>query len=144
MKINSIRRFTSLTLVAVLAISIIQSCSHKVQFQKSSVVPAAEGSVKTKKDKNGNYSIELYVKRLANPKRLSPAKQVYVVWMDTENSGTKNLGQLKTSSGMFSSELKSSLKTTTAFKPVRIYVTAEDNADITYASGQQVLETGNF
>lgn len=141
---NTIKRISSIVLVATLTVGIMQSCAKKVSFQNSSVVPAAEGGVKVKKDNNNNYKIDLNLKRLADPKRLSPAREVYVVWMDTERNGTKNLGQLKTSSGMFSSSLKSSLETTTPFKPVRIYITAEDDADITYASGQRVMETSNF
>ncbi len=122
----------------------IQSCSSKISFQTSSVVPAAEGSIKVKKDKNSNYKVELNVMRLADPTRLNPAKSVYVVWMDTQNNGTKNIGQLKTKSGVFSSTLKSSLNAVTPYKPIRIFITAEDNADITYAVGQKVLETSNF
>ena len=44
-----------LFLITVLA----QSCAKKITFATSSVVPAAEGSVKVKKDKNNNYNIEL-------------------------------------------------------------------------------------
>lgn len=121
------------------------SCaSKKIGFATSTVVPAAEGDVKVKKDNNDNYSIELNVIRLADPKRLTPARETYVVWMDTENNGTKNIGQLKSSSGLFSSTLKSSLKTATVYKPVRIYITAEDNADVQYPGGQVVLNTNNF
>lgn len=84
------------------AIAILQSCSStKYNFSTSPVVPAAEGSVKVKKDNNSNYSIALDVKRLAEPKRLTPAKEMYIVWMETEENGRKNIGQLKTSSGLF-------------------------------------------
>ena len=125
-------------------IILIQSCARKISFQTSSVVPAAEGSVKVKKDKNNNYAIDLNVIRLADPKRLSPPKEIYLVWIDTENNGPKSIGQLKTSSGMFSSALKSSLNTVTAFKPVRIFITAEDNATVLYPGSQTVLYTSNF
>ncbi len=125
--------------------AVLQSCgTTKYKFSTSSVVPAAEGSVKVKKDKNNNYNIDLSVMRLADPKRLSPAKATYVVWIDTQNNGTKNIGQLKTSSSMISSTLKSSLKTVTPFKPVRIFITAEDDANIQYPGGQVVLNTSNF
>ncbi len=121
-----------------------QACTHKVSFATSQVVPAAEGTVKVSKEKNNNYQIDLNVRRLADPKRLSPAKDVYVVWMETENDGIKNIGQLTTSSSMFSSALKSSLKTVSPYKPVRIFITAEDNAAIAFAVGQIVLDTNNF
>jgi hypothetical protein len=123
---------------------LIQACARKITFHNSSVVPAAEGSVKIKKDNNNNYKIDLNVIRLADPKRLSPSKEVYLVWIDTENNGTKNIGQLKTSSGMFSQALKSSLNTVTPFKPIRIFITAEDNATVLYPGSQVVLNTAGF
>ena len=95
-----------------------------------------------KKDKNNNYSIDLDVKRLAEPKWLTPAKEMYIVWMKTEENGTKSIGQLKTSSGLFSGTLTSSLKTVSTFKPTGFFITAEDDAYIQYPVGQTVLSTG--
>ena len=46
---------------------LLLSCATKYAFNTSTVVPAAEGLVKVKKDKNNNYSIALIVKRLAEP-----------------------------------------------------------------------------
>ena len=122
----------------------IQSCVSKYAFSTSPVVPAAEGGVKVKKDGNNNYKVDVEVKRLAEPKRLTPARQLYVVWMETEKNGTKNIGQLKTSSGIFSNMLKSNLKTVSAFKPVSFMITAEDEADVQYPGGQVVLKTNGF
>ena len=110
-------------------------------FGTSSVVPAAEGSVKIKSDKNKNNTIDLSVKNLADPERLSPAKKTYVVWMETASDGTKNIGSLNTSSGFFSGRLKGSLKTVTPFKPTGFLITAEDDGTVQYASGQVVLRT---
>ncbi|MEO7309121.1 MAG: hypothetical protein ABIX01_01890 [Chitinophagaceae bacterium] len=120
------------------------SCANKIPFQTSSVVPAAEGSVKVKKDENNNYSIDLNVIRLADPKRLEPSKSTYVVWIETAENGSKNIGSLNTSSGMLSKTLKSSLKTVSPFKPVSLFITAEDNADIQYPGTQVVLRTDHF
>lgn len=61
--------------------------------------------------------------------------------MKTEDNGRKNIGQLKTSSGLFSSKLKSSLNTVSSFKPTGFFVTAEDNSNIQYPTGQVVLTT---
>ena len=120
------------------------SCAKKMSFSTSSVVPAAEGSVKIKKDNNNNYKIELKLIRLAKAERLTPSKSKYVVWMVTEHDGTKNIGQLKTSSGLFSKSLKSSLHTVTPFEPTDFFITAEDDADIQYPGTQIVLRTGSF
>ena len=112
-----------------------------MSFQTSSVVPAAEGSVKVKKDKNKNYNVNLSVIRLAEPSRLDPPKKVYIVWMNTQQNGTKELGQLKTSSSLLSKTMKSSLKTSVPFQPTGFFITAEDDADSHYPSEQVVLRT---
>jgi len=137
------KRIFSIALIFLLVLS-LASCARKISFQTSSVVPAAEGSVKVKKDNNNNYSIDLNVIRLADPKRLDPSKSTYVVWIETAENGSKNIGSLNTSSSMLSKTLKSSLKTVSPFKPVSLFITAEDNADIQYPGTQVVLRTNRF
>jgi len=122
----------------------LASCAKKISFQTSSVVPSAEGSVKVKKDNNNNYSIDLNVIRLADPKRLEPSKSTYVVWLETAENGSKNIGSMNTSSSLFSKTLKSSLKTVSPFKPVSVFITAEDNAEIQYPGSHVVLRTNRF
>jgi hypothetical protein len=138
---QSIRKSTFLPVFVPFIIFSLASCARKMSFQTSPVVPAAEGKVKVKKDNNKNYSIDLDVKRLAEPKRLSPPRNTYVVWMETKENGTKNLGRLNTSSGLFSSTLKSSLQTVSPYNPRSFFITAEDDEHIQYPSGQVVLRT---
>ena len=123
---------------------IFSSCASKIQFANSTVVPTAEGTVKVKKDGNNNYSIDINIKHLAPPAKLVPAKDLYVVWAETKENGTKNLGRLNTSSGLLSSTLKSSLRTVSPVKPTMIFVTAENNAAAEYPGAQVVLTTSNF
>lgn len=147
MKAFPLNTFTKRVYAAVIILScalLLQSCSRKVSFQTSQIVPAAQGSVKVKKDDNNNYKIDLNIIRLADPKRLSPSKELYVVWIKTEQNGTKNIGQLKTSSGFLSKTLKSSLETVSSFKPTQVFITAEDNASVQYPAGEVVLTTDNF
>ncbi len=126
----------------IAGVLLLSSCgTTKYTFNPSSIVPAAEGSVKVKKDKNNNYNIDLSLKRLANPKRLTPPRNFYVVWMETDKQVRKNIGQLKTSSGIFSSTLKSSLKTVSSFKPLGFFITAENNTDVLFPNGEEVLRT---
>ena len=120
------------------------SCAKKIMFEQSSIVPGAEGSVKITKDRNSNYSIHIDVLHLAEPKKLQPAKSVYLVWMQTEDNSTKNVGILNSSSSLLSKTLKASLHTVSPFKPTRIYVTAEDDSKITFPAGETVLTTGNL
>ena len=122
----------------------VTSCARKIGFQTSTVVPAAQGQVKIKKDDNNNYSLSISIVNLAESNKLSPPRITYVVWMETERDGTKNIGQLNSSKGLLSSKLKASLQTVTAFKPVRIYITAEDNASTQYPGAQQVFGTNRF
>ncbi len=144
---NTLQRTIKPALSLILILGLIfsaSSCSKKLVFSNSSIVPAAEGSVKVKKDKNNNYSIDVSIIRLAEPTKLQPAKALYLVWMDTESNGIKNLGQLKSSSSLLSKTLKASLTTNSPFKPKKIFITAEDQADIQYPGYQVVLSTENF
>lgn len=120
------------------------SCSKKVSFLNSSVVPAARGYVELRTDKNKNNVIEVHVTDLAEVQRLQPAKQTYVVWMVTDEDLTKNIGQLKSSSSMMSRLLKASFETVSSFKPTKIFITAEDDASTPYPGPQVVLSTDTF
>lgn len=122
----------------------ISSCARKIVFQPSVTVPAATGKVKIKKDNNNNYSIDLTVLNLADARRLSPPQNVFVVWILTKENGVKNLGQIKSSTGLFSGKIKASLQAISPYKPTRVFITAEKNKDIPYPGSQEVLTTRNF
>ena len=122
-----------------MALFLTVSCSKKLNFSTSTIVPAADGSIKYKKSDNGNYAVDIKILHLAEPKKLVPSRNHYVVWMQTESNGIKNLGQITTSTGLFSNTLKSSLKTVTPFKPKSFFITAEDDANISYPGTQVVL-----
>lgn len=111
-----------------------------MKFAISPVVPAARGHVKAKKDLNGNYSIKIRVTHLASPDRLTPSKKYYLAWL-TSSDRTNKLGQLRSSSGMFSKTLKASLNTVSVVKPKRVFVTAENNNNITDPGEVIVLDT---
>ncbi len=127
-----------------LIIFISASCSRKMTFSTSSVVPAAQGSVKVSKDKNKNYVIKIHITDLAGVDRLQPPKQTYVVWMVTNDGITKNLGQLNSSKSFLSKKLKASLTTVSSFNPAKIIVTAEDDLSIQYPGNMVVLSTDMF
>lgn len=127
--------------IIVLIAFMLPSCARKMTFQNSTVVPAAEGSIKVKKDKNKNYAIDLSTIRLADPSRLTPPKSLYIVWMNTDQHGTKKVGQLTTSSSLLSKTMKSSLKTSVPYNPTGFFITAEDNSDVISPSGEVVLRT---
>lgn len=104
------------------------------------MLPSAEGKVVVKSDNNDNYKIKLKVERIAEPKRLSPPHDTYVVWMKTSENGASNIGHLNVSSGFLSSKLKASMETVSPYKPTGFFITAEDMPDSSYP-GLVVLET---
>ena len=135
----------TLLLSAFLLLSFsLSSCSKKVRFNTSQVVPAAEGYSKISRDDNRNYAIDVEIENLAEPTRLKPSKAVYVVWVETVDNGVKNLGQLKISSSFFTNSLTGTLEAVTPFKPKRIFITAEDRSSIDYPGTQAVLGTKTF
>ena len=134
-------------ILGILAVSFIltlSACTSKYAFQTSSVVPAARGNVKVKKDGNDNYLIKVDISNLAEVKRLQPPKEAYVIWLVSDEDVTKNIGQINSSSSMISSKLKASFQTVSSTKPHRIFITAEDNGATTFPGGMVILSTDNF
>lgn len=130
--------------IAVIAIVFFSSCARKAIFQVSPVVPAARGYTKVKKDHNKNYNIYVSLEDLAEPNRLTPARQSYVVWIVSEDNSTKNVGQVKTSTSLLSHTLKGSFETVSASKPVKVFITAEDDATVQSPGTMLVLTTNGF
>ncbi|RBN51336.1 hypothetical protein [Flavobacterium psychrolimnae] len=143
-QLNSDIKKLFLGALAVIMLLTFTSCGKNIAFQNSSIVPAAEGKVSVKKDSNKNYSIGIKISNLAEVTRLQPSKNVYVVWMETEESLVKNIGQIKSDTGFMSSKLKASFETVTSFEPSKIFITAEDNADVQYPGMQLILTTNRF
>jgi len=144
MKNYSISNYIGKAIIISILIFSLTACAKKISFQGSSVVPAARGSVKIKKDKNKNYSIEVSLYNLAEVKRLEPPRQAYVVWMETEGQITKNIGQINSAQTMISKKLKASLQTVSSFKPLKIFVTAEEDATVQYPGSQVIISTDSF
>lgn len=134
--------------VFVLALSVMalsfSGCAKTTSFLNSSVVPGADGTVKVTKDKNKNAVIKIQIKNLAEPDRLEPPRKQYIVWMVTDTDLTKNIGRIKSSRTMFNKRMEGSFETISSFTPVKIFITAEDDADIQYPQEQVILSTANF
>jgi hypothetical protein len=122
----------------------LTSCAQKVTFQRSSVVPAAEGTVSIKQDNNDNYNIKVKIQDLAAIDRLENAKETYVVWMETRQGSTENLGQLRSSRGLFSGQRTASLETVSSYQPVRVFVTAESGRNVNYPGKELIMTTDTF
>lgn len=119
-------------IIFLLAVA-LSSCTPTNKFPVSTVVPAAEITVKEKQQKNGNYELLLVAQNLAEPSRLTPGKKYYVVWLVTERDGTRNIGTLTYKKGN-----KGELASLTPFKGSEIFITAEDESNLTYPTGQEI------
>lgn len=117
----------------------VTSCSPKITFLTSSIVPAAEGVVTVKDDKNNNYLINMEITNLAAVDRLTPPKNTYVVWMETDRGSARNIGRIVVSNNM-----KVSFETVSSFRPTKIFITAEDNENAQYPGEMMVLTTNSF
>jgi hypothetical protein len=134
-------KLIKITIIGIFMVIILTSfgaCSKKVVFLNSSVVPAAEGYVKVKKDGNENYAITLKISNLAEVDKMQPPKKTYVVWMETNRGVTRNIGQI-----VSSRNLNANFETVSSFKPVKIFLTAENNENVQYP-GNVVLSTATF
>ncbi|MDZ4749457.1 MAG: hypothetical protein SH808_13300 [Saprospiraceae bacterium] len=127
---------------AITSLVLLSSCATKSPFLTSDVIPSARGYVKVNKDNNENYIIQVSLEHLAEAKRLNPSKATYVIWMESDGNSTKNIGQINSASNP--NNLKASFKTSSSFKPIRIFITAEDDGTTSYPGSQIVLSTNRL
>ena len=123
----------------VLMAVLVTACSTRVVFPESPSMPGADVVFKVDKNKNNNYELELEVDNIARPNRLVPPRNNYVVWLETSSHGTINIGNLRVSS-----KNKGSLMTVTPYKPIRVFISAEDKQDVIFPSSQIVLSSEEF
>ena len=143
-RFNRLKRNTFIGVLISIILFSFSSCAVSPKFLASSIVPAAEGSVKVKRDKSKNYNIKVIVTGLADVERLQTNKNNYVVWMITDQDRTENLGQLKNSKSMFSKKLEATLETRSSYKPSKVFITAEGSTDVQFPSNEIILTTANF
>ncbi|MFN4763636.1 hypothetical protein ACKGJN_10970 [Gillisia sp. Q332] len=123
-------------LIIIAIVAIMTSCASTAKFPISSTVPAAEITAKKKQDKNNNYIIELTARNLAEASRLNPPKNNYSVWVVIDNGSIKNLGQLSNKNAK-----KAVLETTTPYDVKEIFITAEDQGNLSYPAGLEISRT---
>lgn len=109
--------------------------NRAVTMNVSSDIPAAQGKVKFSKTDDGNVSVTLKVKYLADPEKLQPPATIYVVWISSDkNSQAQNVGALKVDK-----DRDGKLKTVTPLHAFRLFVTAETNGQIQAPTGTRLL-----
>ena len=135
------RQVPGFTAFLLLLGMLLASCGTTLKFGVSSVVPAAEGKVIIKTDKNQNHAVMVKVGRLAVPERLTPPYEEYVVWMETGEHAIRNIGRLKSRSSALTNSLSASLKTVTSLEPRSFFITAEHDGDTQVPGPLVVLRT---
>jgi len=113
--------------------------AQRIHFKQSSLVPAAEGYVKIRTDRNNNNIIKIRIKNLVEIQRLDPEKQTYVVWMVTDRETTDNIGRINSSNN-----LTVRFRAVSSFQPIKIFITAEVNESTQVPGDKIVLLTDNF
>lgn len=128
------RQIKILAIIGVVAL--MTSCASTAKFPVSSTVPAADITATKKQDKHKNYVITLTARNLAAANRINPPKNNYSVWIVVDNGVTKNVGQLTNKNSK-----KAVLKTVTPFNVKEIFITAEDQGNLTYPAGLEISRT---
>ncbi len=127
--------FVPLALALAIAAG-LAGCAAKTAIDISSTVPAAEAELTTSKDDNGNTVVDLKVKHLAPPQNLSPARSMYVVWVETPDGKTFNAGRLN-----LNDNLEGDVTVVTPYPRFRLVVSAEDDPLAAAPGYHRVLET---
>ncbi len=143
-KMNTLTNKIFVGAFALLILFSFDASAKKVKFLTSTLVPAARGYVKINRDKNLNYNLSINISNLAEAFRLEPSKLNYIVWMVTDEEITMNMGKIKSTTGFLSKDLKATFETVTSFKPVRIFITAEDDPSRQYPGKEVALTTSTF
>jgi hypothetical protein len=105
----------------------------------SPAIPSAEATAKFGAEKNGNTSIDLKVKHLADPRKLTPPANNYVVWLRAAPTApAQNIGALTVNKN-----LEGTLDTVTALKSFDLFVTAEASPQTQQPAGPPLLWTSH-
>lgn len=118
---------------------LVSACSREIVFPASDAMPTAEAVLRIDALENQEYEMELNVYNIPEAERITASNLTYVVWMVTRKDGTVNIGPLD-----FSSRYEGSLEYLSAYEPVRVFVTEEDNAEVVLPSPQIVLDSKTF
>ena len=141
MQSGTIKKSLIAGLCLSMAVLIVSACSKKVNLNTSSRVPAARGFIKTKKDKNKNYAIDIKVFNLAEADRLQAGKKVYIVWLVSNNEYPKNIGQINSSTKQFSRKLTADFHSVSPVKPDKVFITAEEDGTVQTPGDYVVMST---
>jgi hypothetical protein len=98
-------------------------------------IPAGAGTIHYEHDKNHNIKFHIDTKHLARPDSLTPAKSVYVVWIQPRGKDPVNAGVLSVNE-----KLEGSFRGTTPYQTFDVFVTAEDSASADHPTGTPLMK----
>ena len=96
--------------------------------------PAANGDVSLGHDQNGNVTMSMHVRHLADPQALTPAQNSYAVWVQAPDKQPEYVGNLAVDKN-----LKGEFKAPVPYRAFDVFVTAESNPHPDSPSGMKVL-----
>ena len=144
MKTKSFRLLMLAGLAGFIFMISMSSCAVKTHFLVSEIVPAAQGTVQIKTDKNNNYVIKIEISNLSPSNRLTPPSNAYVIWLISADNNAQNLGQINSSEDFMSNNLRTVFETVSSTKPSKIVITAENDPSVQYPSFSQVILATNY
>lgn len=125
-----------LILVSLLAIWPFGS-GKEYRMTAGGAVPAASGTVNVNRNKdNGNTQLDIKVEHLAKPASLTPASNVYIVWVRPRGEAPVKQGAIGVNN-----DLNGEMKTVTVSKDFDLFITAEQSENVAMPNGIEVLHT---
>ncbi len=143
-KLISLTKNFSLTIVIIPFVFLLSACAKKTVFLTSTFLPTTSGSVKIGRDIKRRYVINIQLDNLTNPSNLQPPKTAYVVWMVTQNNTSKNIGQILYIDNIAYQKYVTTFKAVSSVKPLRVFITGENDPKVQTTVSQVVLSTDNF
>jgi hypothetical protein len=124
------------TLLLITGFADMAVAAKTYELGASTEIPAAQGTARLNRTRNGNVEIKLAVKHLAQPGRIVPGSDVFVVWVRGLAPGAlaQNLGALK-----IDSKLNGKLTAITALASFDLFLTCEQSQTATTPAGLELL-----
>ncbi|MBI3549272.1 MAG: hypothetical protein HY078_09550 [Elusimicrobia bacterium] len=122
---------------ALAAAGAFSGCATSPPLSTSPLIPAAEAKVKFERTRNDNTEINLRVKHLAEPEKLTPPAHTYVAWMrSSKDAAPQNIGAL-----VVDKNLTGELQSLTPMHSFELFVTAEASGQVQQPTGKPLLWT---
>jgi hypothetical protein len=129
----SLRTFV-LSVAVAASLAACATSSGRTPLINAPNTPAAEGTIATSAEQNGNLQLEVSVKHVAPPERVSPGATAFVVWVQPRGGPPQNVGALQVDK-----DLNGHLRATTPFWSFDVFVTAEALPTVTAPTGPRTL-----